>query len=115
MHKPNMLLESDVQEELDWDPQLDDTRIVVKANDGRVTLSGSVPSYYEATLAAGDTRVVGGVTAVDNQLMVGLLGEAIADADIATASVAALDGDKFVPKGAVTPDVLNGYVTLNGQ
>jgi hypothetical protein len=31
MHKPNMLLESDVREELDWDPQLDDTRIVVSA------------------------------------------------------------------------------------
>jgi len=62
MHKPNMLLESDVQEELDWDPQIDDTRITIKVDSGNVTLSGSVPSYYQATRAAGDVTVVGGVT-----------------------------------------------------
>jgi len=115
MHKPNMLLESDVQDELDWDPQVDDSRIVVKADDGRVTLSGSVPTYYEAMRAGDDATVVGGATGVDNQLMVGLIGEAIDDADVAAASASALDADKFVPKGAVTADVLNGYVTLNGQ
>jgi osmotically-inducible protein OsmY len=115
MHKPNMLLETDVQDELDWDPQIDDTRIVVKADDGRVTLTGSVPSYYQAMRAADDTFVVGGVTGVDNQLLVGLVGDAITDAEIAAASADALDADKFVPKGAVTADVLEGYVTLTGQ
>ena len=35
MHKPNNLLELDVQEEFDWDPMLDDARIVVSADDGR--------------------------------------------------------------------------------
>jgi osmotically-inducible protein OsmY len=114
MHKPNMLLESDVQEELDWDPQIDDTRITIKADSGNVTLSGSVPSYYQATRAADDVTVVGGVTGIDNQLLVGLLGETMNDADIAVASAGALDADKFVPKGAVSADVLNGYVTLTG-
>jgi osmotically-inducible protein OsmY len=115
MHKPNFLLESDVSEELEWDPQIDDTRINVKADDGRVTLSGSVPSYYQATRARDDAAVVSGATGVDNQLMVGLIGEAIDDADIAVAATAALDADKLVPKGAVTADVLEGYVTLTGQ
>ena len=115
MHKPNMLLEADVQDELDWDPQVDDTRIVVKADTGRVNLSGSVPTYYQALRAADDALVVGGVTGIDNQLMVGLVGEAITDAHIATACADALDADKFVPKGAVTADVLDGYVTLTGQ
>ena len=114
MHKPNMLLESDVQEELDWDPQIDDTRITIKADSGNVTLSGSVPSYYQATRAADDVTVVGGVTGIDNQLLVGLLGETMNDADIAVASAAAIDADKFVPKGAVAADVLDGYVTLTG-
>lgn len=115
MHKPNLLLESDVAEELDWDPQLDDSRIEVKADDGRVTLTGAVPTYYEMTRATDDARAVGGVTAVDNELLIGLLGEAMADADIAGACADALDRDKFVPKGSVTADVLNGFVTLNGQ
>jgi osmotically-inducible protein OsmY len=115
MHKPNLLLESDVREELDWDPQIDDTRVVVKADDGRVTLSGSAPTYYQAARAGEDATIIGGVTGVDNQIMVGMIGEALDDADIAVAAAGALDADKVVPKGAVSADVLDGYVTLNGQ
>jgi osmotically-inducible protein OsmY len=115
MHKPNTLLESDVQDELDWDPQVDNTRIVVKADAGWVTLTGSVPTFFQATRAGDDALVVGGVTGIDNQLMVGLVGEAIADGEIAVAAASALDADKFVPNGAVTPDVLDGYVTLTGR
>jgi osmotically-inducible protein OsmY len=115
MHKPNHLLEADVQDSLDWDPQLDDSRIVVTAHDGRVTLAGSVPTYFEVARAADDTGAVGGVTAIDDQLLVGLLGDAITDADLVAGCAAALDADRFVPKGAVTADVLEGYATLTGQ
>jgi osmotically-inducible protein OsmY len=114
MHKPNKLLESDVQEELDWDPELDDSRIVVSADDGRVTLTGAVPTFYETMRAGDDVREVGGVVGVDNQLLVGLLGDAITDAELAVMCSDALNADRFVPKGSVAADVLDGYVTLNG-
>jgi osmotically-inducible protein OsmY len=80
-----------------------------------VTLSGSAPTYYEAVRAGDDTATVGGVTGVDNQIMVGVLGEALDDAEIAVAAAAALDADRFVPKDAVDAAVLDGYVTLTGQ
>jgi osmotically-inducible protein OsmY len=115
MHKPNLLLESDVKEELDWDPMLDDSRIVVKADDGRVILSGAVSSFDEVGRAAADVRAVGGVKNLDNELLVGLTGAAIADLDIAAACAAALDADKFVPKGAVRATVTDGFVTLTGE
>jgi len=115
MHKPNMLLESDVREELDWDPQLDDTRIVVAADDGKVTLTGSVPTYFETTRATDDVHLVGGVTGIDNQLLVGPLGAAVTDAQLAVAAAAALDADKFVPKGGVKAAVVGGWVTLDGD
>jgi osmotically-inducible protein OsmY len=115
MHKPNMLLESDVREELDWDPQLDDARIVVSADDGTVTLTGSVPTLFETTRATDDVHMVGGVTGIDNQLLVGPLGDAITDDRLAAAAAAALDGDKLVPKGAVTTEVVDGWVTLTGE
>jgi len=115
MHKPNNLLESDVAEELSWDPQLDDTRISVSANDGQVTLTGSVPSFYEVGQASDDVMVVGGVKGLDNQLLVGLVGDAVTDAEIAVAASNALDADRFVPNGAVNVDVLEGYVTLTGE
>ena len=115
MHKPNNLLESDVKESLNWDPGLDDSRIRVTADDGRVTLSGSVPTYYEEVLATDDAWTVGGVKALDDNLLVGLIGDAIADADIAAASQVALDRDRLVPQGSVTATVLEGTVTLRGD
>jgi osmotically-inducible protein OsmY len=115
MHKPNNLLERDVKEQLDWDSMLDDTRIVVKADDGRITLSGAVDTYPDVELASRDARRVNGVKAVDNQLLVGLIGAAIADMDIATDCTKALDGDRFVPHGAVTATVADGWVTIRGE
>jgi osmotically-inducible protein OsmY len=97
MYKPNSLLESDVADQLDWDLLLDDSRIVVNAMDGEITLTGTVPTYNDATLATEDAWSVRGVKAVDNELLVGLEGEAIADADIAAVCMKALDADRLVP------------------
>ena len=75
MDNPDNSLKSDIGEELDWDPMLDDSQIVVNVQDGRVTLSGAVPTYYEVNLAEQDARSVRGVKAVDNDLLVGPIGE----------------------------------------
>jgi osmotically-inducible protein OsmY len=115
MKKPNNLLEMDVKEELDWNPLLDDSRIIVKADDGQITLSGAVPTYDESLLAQEDAFSIGGVTMVENQLLVGLVGEAVADADVADACATALDKDRFVPRGAVTAVVTDGWVNLSGE
>ncbi len=115
MHKPNNLLEIDVRGEFGWDPLLDATRIVVNANDGKVTLSGVVPTYYETVLADEDASRVGGVTTVDNQLLVGTLGEATVDEAIVAECTTALDGDRFVPHGSVSVVVCAGWVTLKGE
>lgn len=115
VHKPNNLLEDDVKAELDWDPMIDDLRVTVKASDGRVTLSGAVPSYYESELAEDDAFSVGGVTSVENQLLVGIAGEAIADADILAACVDALDKNHRVPHGSVSVMVIDGWVNLSGE
>jgi osmotically-inducible protein OsmY len=115
MHKPNNLLEHDVRDELDWDPILNDTRIEVKADDGRIILSGAVDTFADVELASLDAWSVGGVKDVDNELLVGLTGAAIADGDIAADCVAALDADKFVPHGAVGAEVIDGWVTLSGE
>jgi osmotically-inducible protein OsmY len=115
MKKPNNLLEMDVREELDWDPFLDDGRIAVAANDGRVTLTGTVETYSEMLEASDAAWSVGGVIAVDNQLLVGLVGAAITDAELAAGCIAALDADRFVPHGAVRVAVVDGWVTLSGQ
>ncbi len=115
MRKPDHSLESDVKDELHWDPLLDDSRITVKTNDGKVTLIGAVDSYQERTLASEDAWTVYGTTAVDNELLVGLVGEAILDADLAARCEAALDAERAVPERAVTVSVSDGWVTLKGE
>jgi osmotically-inducible protein OsmY len=115
MDKPDNSLKSDIEEQLDWDQMLDDSQIDVSVKEGQVTLSGGVPTYYEATLAEQDARSVSGVKAVDNDLLVGPIGEDIADADLASRCAAALDAERFVPEGAITLDVQDGHVTLRGD
>jgi len=115
MLKPNNLLERQVKEELDSDPVLDSSRIVIKADDGRITLSGAVTTFADVEWASHDAKMVRGVTTVDNQLLVGLTGAAITDADIADECADALDHDRFVPHRAVTAAVVDGKVTLAGE
>src|SRR5690242_10999326 len=91
MHKPNNLLEFDVKDTLDWDSAIDDRRIDVKADDGHVTLTGSVPSYYEKVRATEDAWSVGGVKTLDNELLVGLEGAVINDLELEQSCRDALD------------------------
>ena len=72
-------------------------------------------TYYDSVLASDDAWSVGGVSTVDNELMVGPVGDVLADVDIAAKCDAALDADRFVPEGAVTADVIDGWVTLGGK
>jgi osmotically-inducible protein OsmY len=115
MHRPNNLVEPDVREAMDDDPRLNDSRIVVKADDGCVTLSGAVDTYPEIDFATEDTRKVMGVKAIDNQLLVGPIGDAITDSEIAVASRQALDNDQLVPHGSIEVAVADGWVTLSGE
>lgn len=115
MHKPNHLLEMDIKETLAWDGSIDDRRIEVKADDGHVALQGAVPTYYEKELATEDAWTVGGVRVLDNDLVVGPLGAAITDAEIAAGCATALDHEWLVPKGSVEAVVVDGVVTLRGQ
>jgi hypothetical protein len=108
MKGPNNLVESDIRESMDYDPKLNDSKIIVKADGGRVTLSGAVDTFPERELAERDARYAMGVKAMDNQLVVGLVGDAIADLDVAAAA-RALDRDRMVPHGSVQAAVADGW------
>ncbi len=115
MHKPDGLVADNVRDALDWDNAVDDARIMVQVKDGKVTLNGAVHTYTELLQVVEDTKHVKGVRDIDNQLLVGPAGEAVADAVLLEACEKALDGAPFVPKGAVSVAVLDGWVTLTGD
>ncbi len=108
-------LRFDVEEELFWEPRVDNDAIAVSTDDGDVTLRGTVGSFREKREAANAAKRVYGVTKVDNDLSVRLLdGEKRDDADLRGAVLQALMLDSLVPS-SIDAAVKDGIVTLTGM
>jgi osmotically-inducible protein OsmY len=107
-------LVANVNDELFWDPKVDNAAIAVSADDGGVTLRGTVGSLREKREAKKSAQRVFGVTTVDNQLQVRLLDSVRrADADLRGDVLRALALDSRVPQ-SVDAKVSDGFVTLSG-
>ena len=105
-------LTADVSDELFWDPRVDSEAIAVSADDGKITLRGTVGSLREKREAQKAARRVFGVTSVDNQLQVRLLSSR-SDAELRGDVLQALMLDSLVP-ATVDANVTDGFVTLTG-
>jgi osmotically-inducible protein OsmY len=104
-----------VTDELFWDPKVDNAAIAVSADDGVVTLGGTVGSLRQKREAKKDAERVWGVKSVNNDLQVRLLNDdRREDADLRGAVLQALMLDSQVP-ATVDADVDDGMVTLKGQ
>jgi osmotically-inducible protein OsmY len=107
-------LELSVSEELGWDPKVDSGAIAVSADDGVVTLRGTVGSFRQKREAKQDAERVYGVKTVDNQLEVRILNEDRRDdADLRGSVLQALMLDSIVPS-TIDAKVDAGWVTLTG-
>jgi len=104
-----------VTDELFWDPKVDNAAIAVSADDGMVTLRGTVGSLRQKREAKNDAQRVWGVKSVDNDLQVRLLNDdRREDADLRGAVLQALMLDSLVP-ATVGADADDGMVTLKGK
>ena len=107
-------LQLDVAAELSWDPRIDSRAIAVSADDGAVTLRGTVGSFREKREAEKAATRVYGVTEVSNELQVQMLnGSKRDDTDLRGDVLQALMLDSLVPK-TVDAKVRGGFVTLTG-
>ena len=113
--KSDAQLFADVAEELTTDPALNAPKIAVAVHDGVVTLTGSVPSYWQKIEAETAVKRVTGVRGVANELQVDLLADTKRDdSDIARAAADALAWHSDLPKN-IQVTVSNGWVTLTGE
>jgi osmotically-inducible protein OsmY len=101
-----------VENELNWDPEIQSTSIGVAARDGVVTLSGYVSNYVERMAAERAALRVQGVRAVANELQVKLLRERV-DPEIARDAAAALQNHLSIPS-TVKAAVRSGHIVLEG-
>ena len=85
--KTDSQLHSDVVSELEFEPSIHMENISVAALNGNITLSGSVPNYFEKWNAERAVKRVKGVTGVTEELTVNFFPGIIhTDADIAAAA-----------------------------
>jgi osmotically-inducible protein OsmY len=107
-------LELNVTDELLWDPKLDSAAIAASADDGVVTLRGTVGSFRQKREAKQDAERVHGVEMVNNELQVRILdAHRRDDADLRGAVLQAFTLDSLVPS-TIDAKVMDGWVTLTG-
>ncbi len=111
----NEELERTVSDELSWDPKIDSRAIAVSADDGIVTLRGTVGSFRQKREARKSAERVRGVIFVNNDLDVEVMTEERReDADLRGDVLHALMLDTIVPTG-IDATVKDGLVTLTGS
>ena len=109
-------IERDVEAELKWAPEVNDTDIAVKVGNGVVTLTGYATSAFEKYRAEAAVKRVAGVAAVANDLAVRwpLGGGQPTDPEIAREALSALKIElPFLWEG-IRPVVKAGHVALEG-
>lgn len=114
--KSDSELKRDVENELKWEPSVEEAHIGVAVRDGVVTLTGHVPSCAEKHAAEKAAQRLYGVRAVANELDVKLPGTAkYTDEEIAQACVRALKDNYSIPDDQIKVVVDNGWVKLEGE
>jgi len=116
MKKTNKELQQDVLDELQFEPSVDASHIGVAANDGIVTLTGSVKNYAEKYAAVHSAERVAGVRGVADEMKVDLPSMHIRnDEAIARAAANALQWNVWVPSKHIKIKVDSGWITLEGE
>jgi osmotically-inducible protein OsmY len=104
----------DVEAELKWSPEIDETDIAVKVVDGVVTLAGFVRNYSDKYQAEIVTRRVKGVAAIANDIQVKPIAGGPTDPEMARAALAALKLELPFEWEQIKPTVKDGRISLTG-
>jgi osmotically-inducible protein OsmY len=112
----NKSLRQHIIDELEFEPSIDTALIGVSVDNGIVTLSGHVPSYWQKTAAEAAVWRVKGVKAIAQEIQVRFPHDKkTADDQIAERAVKLLDWNVLVPKNQVRVKVQGGYVILDSE
>jgi len=114
--KKNEDLQKDVQDAIKWEPLLNGANIGVSAQNGIITLTGSVDSYTKKSKAEDAVKNVIGVRAVVEKIEIEYDSKwKKTDNDIASEVLNAFRWNLEIPNDKVKVKVEEGWVTLEGD
>lgn len=112
----DIALRQNILDELEFEPSIDAAHIGVAVEDGIVTLTGHVSSYWEKTTAENVVKRVKGVKGLAEEIEVRLVGlKGTADDEIARRAVDAITWNVSIPRDKVQVKVQDGWITLTGK
>jgi osmotically-inducible protein OsmY len=109
----DVAIQQAVLQELKWDPEVEPTDIGVEVDDGVVTLTGTVESYWKKLAAERAAVRVDGVRAVANDIVV-KSPDLRTDTDIAKDIADAFQANILIPEDRIKVTVREGWVILKG-
>ena len=110
----NKELRDRVELQLEWEPEVTSTDIGVAADDGIVTLTGSVESYSEKLAAENAAKHTWGVKGIANDITVTPIMK-VTDSDIAARAVSALEARSNIPSKDIKVIVKDEFIYLEGK
>ncbi len=114
--KTDKKLQEDVLAELDFEPSVNAAHVGVTANNGVVTLTGTVDSFAGKMAISRVIERVNGVFGIADEMKVNLpSSHQRNDTDIARAAVEALEWSWLIPRESIKVKVQSGWVTLEGE
>jgi osmotically-inducible protein OsmY len=100
-------------EQLFWDPRIDDTNIQVTVDDGKATLTGTVPDLRARGAATEAAWSVWGINSVESKLRIAPI-QTMEDSIIKQRVHNALEADSFLNAGDIKVTVDKSVVVLRG-
>jgi osmotically-inducible protein OsmY len=107
-------LQTDVEQELRWEPSVHSEQIGVSVRNGVIELDGHVSSFYEKWGAERAALRVANASAIASEIIVDIpVGDVRSDEDIAVAATNQMEWNSLIPD-TVKLKVSDGWVTING-
>ncbi|WP_455274494.1 BON domain-containing protein [Rhizobium herbae] len=112
----DITLRQNIIDELEFEPSIDAADIGVAVDNGVVTLTGHVPSYFQKIEVENVVSRVRGVRGIAQEIEVRPFGtNTTADDEIAKRALNSINWNTTVPNDAVQAKVTKGWVTLSGK
>jgi osmotically-inducible protein OsmY len=107
-------LQTEVEQELRWEPSLQSEQIGVSVRNGVIELDGHVSSFYQKWGAERAAQRVSNSVAIASEIIVDIpVGDVRSDEDIAIAGTNQLEWNSLIPD-TVKLQVSDGWVTIGG-